>query len=140
MGGRPTKASLAWRMTSQITQFFAKAPVSTGIVGPQVHELDAAIIDQGQVVARDSTANLLGRLDGKCMVIQPDSPAETLPHAPGIDATQRPDGSIALSYRSQDTTAEEVLRAVHAAGISIRDVRTEQADLEDVFLALTGSR
>ena len=101
---------------------------------------EIAIIDQGQVVARDSTANLLGRLDGKCMVIQPDSPAETLPHAPGIDATQRPDGSIALSYRSQDTTAEEVLRAVHAAGISIRDVRTEQADLEDVFLALTGSR
>ncbi|MAC82047.1 MAG: multidrug ABC transporter ATP-binding protein [Rhodobacteraceae bacterium] len=100
---------------------------------------EIAIIDQGQVVARDSTANLLGRLDGKCMVIQPDSPTSILPDAPGIDAALRPDGSIALSYRARATTAEEVLTAVHAAGISIRDVRTEQADLEDVFLSLTGS-
>ena len=100
---------------------------------------ESAIIDQGQLVAQDSTANLLGRLDGKCMVIQPDRPADTLPQAEGVEATLRPDGAIALSYRSQITTAEEVLNAVRAAGISIRDVRTEQADLEDVFLALTGS-
>ena len=100
---------------------------------------EIAIIDQGQLVAQDSTANLLGRLDGKCMVIQPDRPADTLPQAEGVEATLRPDGAIALSYRSQITTAEEVLNAVRAAGISIRDVRTEQADLEDVFLALTGS-
>ena len=100
---------------------------------------EIAIIDQGQLVAQDSTANLLGRLDGKCMVIQPDRPADTLPQAAGVEASLRPDGAIALSYRSQITTAEEVLNAVRAAGISIRDVRTEQADLEDVFLALTGS-
>ena len=100
---------------------------------------EIAIIDQGQVVARDSTANLLGRLDGKCMVIQPDAPVETLPQAPGIEASHRPDGSIALSYRSQVTSAQDVLAAVQEAGISIRDVRTEQADLEDVFLSLTGS-
>ena len=91
------------------------------------------------MVARDSTANLLGRLDGKCMVIQPDSPTEVLPQAEGIEASRRPDGAIALSYRSHATTAEQVLNAVRAAGISIRDVRTEQADLEDVFLSLTGS-
>ncbi|MGR3802714.1 ABC transporter ATP-binding protein [Marinibacterium profundimaris] len=100
---------------------------------------EIAIIDQGEVVARDSTANLLGRLDGKCMVIQPDSPTEVLPQAEGIEASRRPDGAIALSYRSHATTAEQVLNAVRAAGISIRDVRTEQADLEDVFLSLTGS-
>ncbi|MEM8731971.1 MAG: ABC transporter ATP-binding protein [Pseudomonadota bacterium] len=100
---------------------------------------EIAIIDQGQVVAKDSTANLLGRLDGKCMIIQPDQPVTTLPQAPGIEATHRPGGAIALSYRSQQTSAQEVISAAQAAGITIRDVRTEQADLEDVFLALTGS-
>lgn len=100
---------------------------------------EIAIIDQGQLVARDSTVNLLGRLDGKCMVIQPDQPVSQLPQATGIEASRRPDGSIALSYRSRATSAQDVLAAVQQAGISIRDVRTEQADLEDVFLSLTGS-
>jgi ABC-2 type transport system ATP-binding protein len=33
-----------------------------------------------------------------------------------------------------------VLEAVRNAGIHIRDVKTEQADLQDVFLELTRSR
>ena len=98
---------------------------------------EIAIINHGTVVARDSTARMLGRLDAKTMVIQPDSPPETLPQAEGIDVTRRSDGTVALSYHSSATSAETVLNAVHAAGIAIRDVRTEQADLEDVFLALT---
>ena len=60
-------------------------------------------------------------------------------NAVGLEVTQRADGTLALSYHAADTTAEEVLAAVRAAGIAIRDVKTEQADLEDVFLALTAS-
>jgi ABC-2 type transport system ATP-binding protein len=98
-----------------------------------------AIINQGQVVARDSTAALLGRMDRKTMVIHPASPARDLPQGPGLDVTRRHDGSVAISYHTRQTTAEQVLQAVHAAGLSIRDVKTEQADLQDVFLDLTRS-
>jgi len=98
-----------------------------------------AIINQGQVVARDSTSALLGLMDRKTMVIHPASPADTLPHGPGLDVTRRADGSLAISYHTQQTSAEQVLSAVHAAGVSIRDVKTEQADLQDVFLNLTRS-
>ena len=98
-----------------------------------------AIINQGQVVARDSTANLLGQMDRKTMVIHPASPAQTLPAGPGLDVTRRPDGSLAISYHTSQTSAEQVLEAVHDAGVSIRDVKTEQADLQDVFLNLTRS-
>ncbi|MDX5383270.1 MAG: ABC transporter ATP-binding protein [Rhodobacterales bacterium] len=98
-----------------------------------------AIINQGQVVARDSTSNLLGRMDRKTMVIHPASPAEHLPEGPGLDVSRRDDGSLAISYQTGQTTAEEVLEAVRAAGLSIRDVKTEQADLQDVFLNLTRS-
>jgi ABC-2 type transport system ATP-binding protein len=85
---------------------------------------EIAIINHGQVVARDSTANLLGRLDTRTMVIAPETPL---------------DGSLALTYRGQDTRAETVLTAVQSAGIAIRELRTEQPDLEDVFLSLTRS-
>jgi ABC-2 type transport system ATP-binding protein len=101
---------------------------------------EIAIINQGELVARDSTANLLGRIDAKTMVILPETAPEALPKAPGIEVTTRADGSIALSYHAQETSADAVLSAVHAAGIRIRDVKTEQADLEDVFLELTRSR
>lgn len=98
---------------------------------------EIAIIDQGEVVARDSTVNLLGRLDARSMVIQPAEPVATLPRADGITATLRDDGALVLGYRNGQTSADQVLSAVRAAGITIRDVRTEEADLEDVFLALT---
>ena len=101
---------------------------------------EIAIINEGTLVARDSTANLLGRLDGKTMIIHPDAPCQTLPEAEGIAVETRPDGALAISYRSSQIPAEAVLEAVRNAGISIRDVKTEQADLEDVFLELTRSR
>jgi ABC-2 type transport system ATP-binding protein len=100
---------------------------------------EIAIINQGEVVARDSTASLLGRLDAKAMVVHPAEPVTALPEGPGIEAEKRGDGAVVLRYHSKTTGAEEVLAAVRAAGISIRDVKTEEADLEDVFLALTKS-
>ena len=101
---------------------------------------EIAIINLGEVVARDSTANLLGRLDAKTMIIQPDGPVKTLPQAPGLTVSRRDGGALEITYHSADTPAEAVLAAVHKAGISIRDVKTEQADLQDVFLDLTRSR
>ena len=74
------------------------------------------------------------------MVIEPVSAPETLPQGPGITIERRDGGLIALSYHASQTTAEDVLELVRGAGIRIRDVRTEQADLEDVFLELTRSR
>jgi len=96
-----------------------------------------AIIDQGRLVAHDSTANLLGQFDAKTMVIHPDYPAPTLPAAPGLTAANRDDGAIILRYHSRTLSADAVLAAVHRAGVTIRDVKTEETDLEDVFLAIT---
>lgn len=101
---------------------------------------EIAIINQGALVARDTTANLLGSIDAKTMVIQPEEAPANLPQAPGIEVATRPGGAIALSYHASETSAEAVLAAVHAAGIRIRDVKTEEADLQDVFLELTRSR
>ncbi len=99
-----------------------------------------AIINHGEKIAQDSTANLLNRMDSRTMVIIPDSPVADLPVADGVDAALRDDGSLELNYQSQTTSAEQVLESVRSANIRIRDVRTEEADLEDVFLALTSSR
>ncbi len=100
---------------------------------------EIAIISQGAVVARDTTHNLLGQIDTRTLVITPESDPTSLPSAPDIEATERPDGSLAFTYHAGTTDAEEVLQLVRDAGIRIRDVRTEQADLQEVFLNLTRS-
>ncbi|MCG7494900.1 ABC transporter ATP-binding protein [Thalassobius sp. Cn5-15] len=101
---------------------------------------EIAIINQGEVVARDTKANLMGQMDVKTMVIHPESPVVTLPEHPEVSAQLRPDGALALSYRANQTSAEAVLAIAHQAAIQIRDLRIEEADLEDVFLKLTSSR
>lgn len=100
---------------------------------------EIAIINHGELVTRDSTANLLGQIDNKCMVIEPVDQPTRLPEMNGVDVTVRDNGALALTYHARATSAEDVLRAVRAAGIAIADVKTEQADLEDVFLKLTSA-
>jgi len=98
-----------------------------------------AIMHQGALVAQDSTRNLLGQIDSKTLVIDPAEMPDHLPEAPGVSVEKRADGTLALSYSAGQTSADEVIEAVRKSGIRIRDVRTEQADLEDVFLSLTRS-
>ena len=98
---------------------------------------DIAIINHGQVVIRDSTANLLGRLDSKTLVVTPTSPA-TLPALPqGITGQQHADGRLSFTYSAGATPADAILSLVREAGITIKDVQSREADLEDVFLSLT---
>lgn len=100
---------------------------------------EIAILSQGQIVTQDTTKNLLGKLDAKSLVIHPAQPVRDLPHSDQITTQRRDDGSIVFSYRAQDISADDVLQFVKTSGITIADVRTEQADLEDVFLSLTKS-
>ena len=101
---------------------------------------EIAIINHGEVVARDTTAHLLGSIDKKTMIIEPEGKAMKFAVPNGIDLAIDPKGALCLTYRASKTSADAVLEAVRNAGVIIRDVRTEQADLEDVFLELTRSR
>ena len=101
---------------------------------------EIAIINHGALVVRDTTTNLLGRLDSKTLVVRPASET-SLPALPDtITGQVRPDGTLAFSYQTGTTSADEVLDLIRNAGIAVRDISTEQSDLEDVFLALTASR
>ena len=98
---------------------------------------EIAIVNHGALVVRDKTANLLNRLDAKTLVIVPERPAGAIALPEGVEMETRGDGAIALRYRRGQVSAERLLAAVHDAGVSIRDVRTEEPNLEDVFVSLT---
>jgi len=99
---------------------------------------EIAIINHGEVVARDTKAALIGRLDAKTLVIHPEQMPARDPALPeGVEVERRPNGALAFSYRRSKTSPGDILEAVRDAGLRIRDVATEEADLQDVFLNLT---
>ncbi len=96
-----------------------------------------AIINNGAVVACEPTSQLLKRIDTRTVVITPQDPLVAAPAIPGFPAKLRKDGHLAISYRTGESSVEAVLAAVRASGVTIRDLATEDPDLEDVFLSLT---
>jgi ABC-2 type transport system ATP-binding protein len=98
-----------------------------------------AIIDQGRVVACDDKASLIRRLDEKELTVVVAEPLERLPPelarlGARLDGGRR----LVLRYRPSRARVGELLDAVRAAGLTITDLATAEADLEELFLRLTG--
>jgi ABC-2 type transport system ATP-binding protein len=96
-----------------------------------------AIINRGRVIAAEPTATLLRRLDTRNVVVTPEEPLVDAPVVPGFEARLRANGAFVVTYRTGQSSVEQVLAAVRASGLHIKDVATEDPDLEDVFVALT---
>ena len=97
---------------------------------------EIAILNQGEIIVQDSTPKLLSRLDSKTLVLSTHGQGDITPPT-GVTLETRDDGALCFTYRQAETTPDAILESVRAAGLQIRDIRTEQADLEDVFLNLT---
>lgn len=96
-----------------------------------------AIIDQGGLVACDSTQNLLSQIDNKTLLIRPSASLTAAPDLGGIACQLREDGRLAVQYNPGDMHAGAVIGAVQGAGIEIVDLDTQGAELETVFMKLT---
>jgi ABC-2 type transport system ATP-binding protein len=96
-----------------------------------------AIVNRGLVVACEPTGQLLRRLDTRAVLITPREPITVIPDLGRFDARLRPDGRLAVTFKTTDANVESVLAAVREAGVAIRDLATEDPDLEDVFMSLT---
>jgi ABC-2 type transport system ATP-binding protein len=96
-----------------------------------------AIINRGEVVACEPTSQLLRRLDTRAVVVTPREPLTAAPDLGRFKADIRPDGRLAVTFKSGEAGVEAVLAAVRKAGVGIKDLSTEDPDLEDVFMALT---
>ncbi|OYQ36018.1 multidrug ABC transporter ATP-binding protein [Niveispirillum lacus] len=97
-----------------------------------------AIVNHGQVVACESTENLLSRIDSKEMVVTLDADLLAVPDAfRGFDA--RLDGlrRLTIHYKPSQTRVADLLGAMALAGLAVKDLSMVESDLEDVFLQMT---
>lgn len=100
-----------------------------------------AIVARGQLVACDTTHNLLGRLDSKAVTLAFGQPVSAIPEAlVPFSPDLRPDGRITIRYRPSEAPMSRILDAVAAAGLTVTDLSTLETDLEDIFLQLTSTK
>jgi len=99
-----------------------------------------AIINHGQIVAQDSTKNLVQTIDAKTLVVTPSAPTAKISDLPeGVSFEHRADGALALTYSKSRVKVQDILGALSLAGVEICDIAIEEPHLEDVFMALTSS-
>ena len=98
-----------------------------------------AIVNHGSVVACEPTASLLRRLDTRNVVVTPDAPVTAAPVLAGFETRLRAAGAFSVTYKTGQSSVEQVLAAVRAQGLHIKDISTEDPNLEDVFVSLTSA-
>jgi ABC-2 type transport system ATP-binding protein len=99
-----------------------------------------AIINHGRLVACDTKEALLSQMDDKRMSLALVEPIEILPAAlRTLGMTLAAPGRLALRYAPSRTEIATIFAAIAAQGLTIRDVTSQEADLEDIFLQLTRS-
>ena len=97
-----------------------------------------AIINHGRVVANDETRTLLATAQEKVVVVTIDRDLDVAPENLGVGKIElRGTRQLAITYDKRERQAGAVLHALTEAGLGVVDVTTQEADLEDVFLALT---
>ena len=96
-----------------------------------------AMMKQGEIVALDTTANLLSKLPGKNLRLtlgQANLPSTLLPM---LKNGENGIFTLALTELNQ---IEYALSELRKANVTVQDMQLIEADLEDVFMSLVGEQ
>jgi ABC-2 type transport system ATP-binding protein len=98
-----------------------------------------AIMDHGKLLTVEPTASLLQNFGHKRLVVRLEQPLSEVPAA--LQERQGElldDGSTLIITLDPDHPVGEIIRQIAACNITIRDLESRPASLEEVFLDMTG--
>lgn len=99
-----------------------------------------AIISKGRILLVDEKAALIERMGKRSLTIDFDKTLSAVPESlASYDLVMSKDGASATytyDTRADRTGIGALLRDVNAAGLAVRDLRTAQSSLEDIFVNL----
>ena len=95
------------------------------------------ILSKGNLVALDSTRNLLNKIQTKKVTFKLNKLIQIKnDQLNSLKILSINDNNITVSYEKNRIKIEEVIKLIQNEGIKILDITTDDADLEDVFLGL----
>ena len=96
-----------------------------------------AILNKGNVVALDSTKNLLDRIQTKKVTFKTDKTIDIKDEdIESLKVISKLGLEICVSYEKSKIHIEELIKLIKKKNVKIIDISTDDGDLEDVFLRL----
>ena len=99
-----------------------------------------AIINKGNLIALDTTDNLLNRIKTKKIIFKVKKiNTINLEDLNGIKFSHNSNNEITALYEKKKHKIDQIINKVKNAGMEIYDISTDEGNLEDVFIDLTKS-
>jgi ABC-2 type transport system ATP-binding protein len=143
----PQARRAMWNLVRQIRDRGCTVVLTTHFMEEAERLVDrVAIVDHGRIVALDTPEALIRSLgvEKRLVFTLPETlPGQQAPPAPSlanlaqVSRVERSNGNMVV-YGHGDRFVSSVVSALEDGGVPFLDLRTEQPNLEDVFLALTG--
>ena len=96
------------------------------------------ILSQGELVALDTTKNLLDKIQTKIVNFITDKKANIdVNQLESLKVISNENGKLSISYEKSKINIDQIIKYLSAQNIKIFDISTDDGDLEDVFLRLT---
>ena len=130
-----------WELVSELNREGVTIVLTTHYL-EEAEELcdEIAIINHGELIAHKPTRELVDMAREKIVAV---TVAEDLDKAPAHEAFHKVElagtRSVEVTYDKDKMNAGQVLGILQGQGLTIEDVTTREADLEDVFVQLTGT-
>ena len=96
------------------------------------------ILNKGNLVALDSTKNLLNKIQTKKVTFKINKKIEIQDNVlDSLKIISNKENEICVSYEKSKINIGEIINLLKKANVQIYDISTDDGDLEDVFLLLT---
>jgi len=97
-----------------------------------------AILNKGNVVALDSTKNLLNRIQTKKVTFKTDKEINIQKNdLESLEIISKIGNVVCVSYEKSKVSMEKLINLIKKNNVKIVDISTDDGDLEDVFIKLT---
>ena len=97
-----------------------------------------AILNKGNLVALDTTKNLLNKIKTKKIVFKVNKLIDlSKKKISGLSFSSNLSNEIIISYERNKHKIEDIINIIKSEGVEIIDISTKDVNLEDVFIQLT---
>ena len=99
---------------------------------------EIAIVDNGNLITKDTTSNIKSLIDRKQIIISLDSKNFNLDPIMRLDVEcEINSDKIIINYKPSEISFNKILDALQLSSIQVKDLTINETKLEDVFLKLT---
>ena len=99
---------------------------------------EIAIIDNGNLITKDTTSNIKSLIDRKQIIISLDSKNFNVDPIMGLNVECEINSDyLIINYKPSEISFNKILDALQLSNIQVKDLTINETKLEDVFLKLT---